>query len=413
MQGLPERATQALQTATDRHEPRATPVSQSWLLAKQRHETLLSTATLASSKCNIFERLLLGIFVAMAIGIALGATIFPARFGNAVSTLTLASTGLLIFCMGADLGARDELMGQLANLGFSSVVLCLAPVAFSIVAVYALTSLFMKDIVERHTREKQERSGNTGQALCGEDSSTFAKASSNAVGANEPSSANGVSNPNNSTSANDPGSASSSSEITMIIIAIGSLAFGVAYGLSPLELSPVGTLVEHSDYVLYALMFFVGISVGMSKGLVGKIREYGVRLLLVPAGIIAGSFVAGLVFAPICGLSLGEGAAITSGMGWYSLVGVVLADLAGPQVGSIAFLSNLLRELVSFLIIPWISRHLNYPTCIAPAGATSEDTTLPMIIRCTNEETVVLGVINGIVCSAAVPVLVAICSQFM
>lgn len=361
----------------------------------------------------------MGIFIAMAIGIALGATIFPARFGNAVSTLTLASTGLLIFCMGADLGARDELMGQLANLGFSSVVLCLAPVAFSIVVVYALTNLFMKDIVERHTRERQEHSGNTGQALYGEDGATFAKASSNAVSANEPSKANdpnganGGSNPNNSTSANDPGSASSSSEITMIIIAIGSLVFGVAYGLSPFEFGPVGALVEHSDYVLYALMFFVGISVGMSKGLIGKIREYGVRLLLVPAGIIVGSFVAGLVFAPICGLSLGEGAAITSGMGWYSLVGVVLADLAGPQVGSIAFLSNLLRELVSFLIIPWISRHLNYPTCIAPAGATSEDTTLPMIIRCTNEETVVLGVINGIVCSAAVPVLVAICSQFM
>lgn len=340
----------------------------------------------------------MGIFVAMAIGIVLGATIFPSRLGNAVSTLTLASTGLLIFCMGADLGARDELMGQLANLGFSSVVLCLAPVAFSIVVVYALTSLFMKDIVERHAREKQERNGKVDRAQSDEASAISAAASSSAVSSDDSS---------NSTPSN------SSSEIIMIAIAVGSLAFGVAYGLSPLELSPVGALVEHSDYVLYALMFFVGISVGMSKGLIGKIKEYGARLLLVPAGIIVGSFAAGLVFAPICGLSLGEGAAVTSGMGWYSLVGVVLADLAGPQVGSIAFLSNLLRELVSFLIIPWISRHLNYPTCIAPAGATSEDTTLPMIIRCTNEETVVLGVINGIVCSAAAPVLVAICSQFM
>jgi len=329
----------------------------------------------------------LGIFVAMAIGIALGATIFPARLSNAVSTLTLASTGLLIFCMGADLGARDELMGQLANLGFSSVVLCLAPVAFSIAVVYVLTSLFMKDIVERHAREKE----------AGRKNPDCAHAEKAAV----------------STGPSPSSNSSSSSEIIMIVIAVGSLALGVAYGLSPFDFGLVGALVEHSDYVLYALMFFVGISVGMSKGLIGKIKEYGARLLLVPAGVIVGSFVAGLVFAPLCGMSLGEGAAVTSGMGWYSLVGVVLADLAGPQVGSIAFLSNLLRELVSFLIIPWISRHLNYPTCIAPAGATSEDTTLPMIIRCTNEETVVLGVINGIVCSAAAPVLVAICSQFM
>lgn len=304
-----------------------------------------------------------------------------------MSTLTLASTGLLIFCMGADLGAREELMGQLANLGFSSIVLCLAPVVFSIAAVYALTSLFMKDIVSRHAREK---------------------AGIDAAGSPIPTTATTNADPANPSAANNSGS-----EMVMIVIAVGSLALGVAYGISPLAIAVFDAFVTNSDFVLYALMFFVGISVGMSKGLIGKIREYGIRLLLVPAGIIVGSFAAGLVFAPLCGLSLGEGAAVTSGMGWYSLVGVVLADLAGPQVGSIAFLSNLLRELVSFLIIPWISRHLNYPTCIAPAGATSEDTTLPMIIRCTNEETVVLGVINGIVCSAAVPVLVAICSQFM
>lgn len=329
------------------------------------------------------------IFVAMALGILLGATIFPARLSGLNAKLTLASTGLLIFCMGADLGARDELIDQLANVGFSSVVLCLVPILFSIVIVYALTSFFMKDIVRRHAEERADvQAGSKASAPEGGEGSAH--------------------DSNFADAAHDAGS-----ELVMIFIAVGSLIAGVAYGLSPLDFAIVGAFVDHSDFVLYALMFFVGISVGMSKGLIGKIREYGVRLLIVPAGIIVGSFAAGLVCAPICGLSLGESAAVASGMGWYSLVGVVLADLAGAQVGSIAFLSNLLRELVSFLIIPWIARNLNYPTCLAPAGATSEDTTLPMIIRCTNEETVVLGVINGIVCSAAAPVLVAICSQFM
>ena len=329
------------------------------------------------------------IFVAMALGVLLGASIFPTRFANANSTLTLISTGLLIFCMGADLGARDELIGQLANVGFASVVLCLAPITLSIVAVYTLTSLFMKDIVTRH---KAEASDELKKRKVGECSQTDEPATSGIV----------------STSTE-----SSSSEATMIAIAVGSLAAGIAYGLAPFSIAAIDGIVGHSNLVLYALMFFVGISVGTAKGLIQKIREYGVRLLIVPVGIIVGSFAAGLLCAPICGLSFGEAAAVTSGMGWYSLVGVVLADLAGAQVGSIAFLANLLRELVSFLIIPWIARHLNYPTCLAPAGATSEDTTLPMIIRCTNEETVVLGVINGIVCSAAAPVLVALCSQFM
>lgn len=326
----------------------------------------------------------------MALGIVLGATIFPDRLANANSALTLASTGLLIFCMGADLGAREELIGQLANVGFSSVLLCAAPVALSIIAVYALTSIFMKDIVARH---KQEALDNGKQ-------NSFSEASHENGG--EPTADVAISS-----------NSGINSEAAMIAIAIGSLVVGIAYGLSPLALAPIDVIIANSDFVLYALMFFVGISVGRAKGLIQKIRDYGVRLLVVPAGIIVASFVSGLICAPLCGLSLGEAAAVTSGMGWYSLVGVVLADLAGAQVGSIAFLANLLRELVSFLIIPWIARHLNYPTCLAPAGATSEDTTLPMIIRCTNEETVVLGVINGIVCSAAAPVLVALCSQFM
>ena len=38
-----------------------------------------------------------------------------------------------------------------------------------------------------------------------------------------------------------------------------------------------------------------------------------------------------------------------------------------------------------------------------------EDTTLPMLVRYTNEETVVLSVFNGIICSAAVPVLISLC----
>ena len=56
--------------------------------------------------------------------------------------------------------------------------------------------------------------------------------------------------------------------------------------------------------------------------------------------------------------------------------------------------------------------HLGYFSCIGPAGATSEDTTLPMMIRYTNEETVVISVFNGVICSAAVPVLIAFCSRF-
>ena len=195
----------------------------------------------------------------------------------------------------------------------------------------------------------------------------------------------------------------------MVYLALAALLGGVAYGMSGLEIPLITLLTENTQYILYALMFFVGISVGLHRGLWTKMRQYDLRVLLIPGGIIAGSLLGGMLCSLLTGLTLREAAAIGSGMGWYSLSGVMLTEMGGAQVGSIAFLSNLMREIFSFFCIPQMSRRLNYYTCIAPAGATSEDTTLPMMIRFTNEETVVLSVLNGILCSAMVPVLIRLC----
>ena len=67
------------------------------------------------------------------------------------------------------------------------------------------------------------------------------------------------------------------------------------------------------------------------------------------------------------------------------------------------------KRLFSFILIPFLAVHFNYYTCIAPAGATSEDTTLPVMLKYTNEETVVLSVFNGVICSFMVPILISFC----
>ena len=61
---------------------------------------------------------------------------------------------------------------------------------------------------------------------------------------------------------------------------------------------------------------------------------------------------------------------------------------------------------VSYTHLPVLARRLNFYTAIAPAAATSEDTTLPMLVRYTSEEVVVMAVFNGVICSALVPVLI-------
>lgn len=199
----------------------------------------------------------------------------------------------------------------------------------------------------------------------------------------------------------------------MVWLAVIALLGGIACGMAGLDCAlPVEMIVSNKDIILYILMFLVGISIGLNRGIINKIKEYHIRIFVIPAGIIAGSLAGGIMSGLLTGLPLGQSTAIASGMGWYSLAGVTIGNLTGAQAGSIAFLSNLLREIFSFFSIPLISRKLNYLTCIAPAGATSEDTTLPMMIRYTDGETVVLSVFNGVICSAAVPFLISFCYNF-
>ena len=199
----------------------------------------------------------------------------------------------------------------------------------------------------------------------------------------------------------------------IVLVLIGALFLGLGYGLSGAEFFLVELLSQHTTLVLYTLMFTVGISVGMQRGIFSKIREYNIKIFIIPAGIILGSLVGGVICSLLLKIPFGYGTAVTSGMGWYSLAGVTISSMVNAELGSIAFMSNLMRELFSFVLIPILAVRLNQYTCIAPAGATSEDTTLPLILKYTNEETVVLSVFNGMICSFMVPILIPACLNFV
>ena len=195
----------------------------------------------------------------------------------------------------------------------------------------------------------------------------------------------------------------------MIVMMICSLILGLLYGMSGMEWNMLNVLSQNTDVILYTLMFSVGISVGMQKGIFAKIKEYHIKIFIIPLGIIVGSLAGGVLCALILEIPIGYGTAISSGLGWYSLAGVTISNLVNAELGSIAFMINLMREIFSFILIQFLAVHFNNYTCIAPAGATSEDTTLPVMLKYTNEETVVLSVFNGVVCSLMVPVLISLC----
>ncbi|WP_423237100.1 lysine exporter LysO family protein [Clostridium peptidivorans] len=162
-----------------------------------------------------------------------------------------------------------------------------------------------------------------------------------------------------------------------------------------------------SSAALNLTILSVGIGVGSNKKLIGDLKKAGLKILLVPLFIILGSFLGGIITSLIYNLPIKSGLSIASGFGWYSLSGIMLTTLDSAHVGTIALLTNIFRELIAVMSIPIIASKLNHYTTIAPAGATSMDTTLPLISEVTSPEITVISFLNGVVLSSLVPILIS------
>ncbi|MEE9439746.1 MAG: lysine exporter LysO family protein, partial [Saprospiraceae bacterium] len=118
--------------------------------------------------------------------------------------------------------------------------------------------------------------------------------------------------------------------------------------LSVFSLLP-GFLIEtdFSSYVLYLLMFFVGISIGADKDVLKILKGAKLKIMLVPLSIIIGTFIGvGLFSILIPDVSLKESLAVGAGFGYYSLSSVFISQLHSEILGVIALLSNILREVI-------------------------------------------------------------------
>lgn len=192
----------------------------------------------------------------------------------------------------------------------------------------------------------------------------------------------------------------------MIAVALLSLFAGIACGYLWFSPETAEAFSAVADFALYALIFFVGVSLSECRAVLRTITLHRFRILAVPAGILFGSLLGGLLGGIILGMEPRSALAVAGGLGWYGLAGAMITDLAGARLGSVAFLAGFFRELMAFLSIPILARFCGRYTAIAPAGANSEDTALPILLRYCGEDIAAAAVVNGLICSAAVPFLI-------
>jgi uncharacterized membrane protein YbjE (DUF340 family) len=190
------------------------------------------------------------------------------------------------------------------------------------------------------------------------------------------------------------------------LILIGCFAAGILAGYTG-SLPGAWVAGNVELFILCGLLVFVGIGVGCdTEGLRGILRlnAYGLAVpLLVAAGSLAG---AGAVAAALSGLDLRQGMAVGAGFGYYSLSSILIKQISGEELGAVALLSNVFREVLTILLVPWLARYGGKLAPIACGGATSMDTTLPVIHRYVGTRYAVISVTSGAVLSMLVPVLV-------
>lgn len=181
---------------------------------------------------------------------------------------------------------------------------------------------------------------------------------------------------------------------------------GVLCGFYSLVPSTMGNS-ELSLYALNLLLFLVGIGIGGNSMAWEMIKKNNAMILLVPVSVICGTLL-GSALLSIClrEITLRESLAVVSGFGYYSLSSIIITRLKGEALGVLALLSNILREITTLLLTPLLVKYFGRLAPIASGGATSMDTTLPVIIRFTGNEYGIISIFSGIVLTLAAPFLI-------
>lgn len=299
---------------------------------------------------------MLVIFAVIIGGIVTGRLLIGRRLAFVQRIITVIIWALL-FLLGVEVGSDPAVVGSLATLGTAA----LAIFAFSVAG-----SIFAAWLLWRRIRGRAVPADEGEEAADGRVSTWTALKGS------------------------------------LVIVAF--FVAGCAAGL----LTPLDTAGSRvSTYVLYALMFCVGVTLGNDRTLAGRIRRLDPRLALLPVATAVGTLAGAALAAPLLAAwSLPDTLAVGAGFGYYSLSSIFIADLRGPELATIALLCNVMREIFTLLAAPLVARWCGPLAAVSIGGATTFDTTLPIITQSAGRPYAVVSVFHGCALDFSVPFLV-------
>ena len=194
---------------------------------------------------------------------------------------------------------------------------------------------------------------------------------------------------------------------SLIIIAFFALGIAVGLNSSFFTLNSSFFTLHSSSLILYALMFCVGISIGSDTKTLKSFKDVNPRLMMLPVMTVVGTWAGTAVASALLPhRHLFDCLAIGSGFGYYSLSSIFITEYKGAELGTIALLANIMREILTLLCAPLLAKYFGKLAPISMGGATTMDTTLPIITRTSGQDFIIVSIFHGFCVDFSVPFLV-------
>lgn len=163
--------------------------------------------------------------------------------------------------------------------------------------------------------------------------------------------------------------------------------------------------------LLYSLIFIIGALVVLEIRSIEVIALSLKSALMLAASTVIGSALGGIAVGALIEGSLKPYLAVALGMGWYTFTGPFLS-ITDNYWGLLGFTSNVLREAATFIIYPLLAKKFSIEA-ISIGGATTMDTTLPVIARYGGEKAALAALVHGFILTLVIPILVPLVMELL
>lgn len=347
----------------------------------------------------IFLGILSGIFCRkLSTGACISLTDVVARWQGRIVTWLI---WLLLFLLGIEVGSNEMIVRSLPTLGVEALLLSSAATLGCCVLAWALWRV-SKDHTAQENAKKEALATVTEEVssekkLCAEEETSAVKEETSADKEGKPAENKGL-----------QGSSLLRGLKVMkgSLIVVGFFVIGLLGGIE--KMVPSWLLDGDVSFVaLCGLLLFVGLGIGLNPEMKKEVRSLSPRMALLPVVTIIGSWLGALLIWTVLHRTLSDCMAINSGFAYYSLSSIFITEYRGAELGTIALLANIIREMLTLLGAPLMARWFGPLAPISAGGATTMDTTLPILSQTVGQRYVALSIYHGFVVDFTVPFLVS------